>query len=145
MVDGHPMTEIAFEFGPVVPEAVRPGMAYTTVRNMGHFVLHAISTIYVDFYEKHRTWIQTQYSRDAENWPPLFNFARMMRNFISHHAGHVGFTSPKSPSVAWHHLSYSPADTGKLVLGTDVNIGDLLMLFFEIGDELDYLGCPLNP
>ncbi len=147
MAEGRPMTEIAFSFEPKTPQIVPPGKKANIVQDYGNSVLHALTPIYVDFFEKHRRWLKAKYPGSNANvdWPPLFNFARMIRNFISHHAGHVHFPSQNSPGVTWHHLNYSPADDGKQVLGADIHIGDLIVLFVEIGDELDRLGCPFDP
>jgi hypothetical protein len=138
------MAEIAFAFHPNKPKPVPPGKTQTTVQGYGHYVLGAVTPVYVDFWEKHRRWIRATCGAESYKWPPLFEFARMVRNFISHHAGHVHFDNPNAPSVTWHHLRYSPADEGKLVIGTEIQLAELIILLFELGDELDKLSCPLN-
>jgi hypothetical protein len=142
---GEPMIEIAFAFHPTHPQPVLDGQTRTTVQGHGQNVLEAVTPVYVDFWEKHRRWIRRTCGTESYKWPPIFEFARMVRNFISHHAGHVHFDNQNAPAVTWHHLRYSSADEGKRVVGTDIQLAELIILLFEIGDELDRLGCPLNP
>lgn len=142
---GSPMTEIGFFFGPKEATVLPPGQTQTNIKGYGHPTLVAVTPIYVDFFEKHKGWLRATLGGDPNTWPPLFNFARAVRNFISHHAGHVHFDNPNAPSVTWHHLTYMPADEGKQVIGSDIDLGDLIVLLFELSDELDRLGCPLNP
>jgi hypothetical protein len=122
-----------------------PGKMHTEFKGYGRSVLMAITPVFVDFFEKHRAWIKSQFGGDAYVWPTIFNFARVLRNFISHHAGRVHFDNPAAGPVRWHNLEYSPSDEGKLVISADIDIGDLIILMFEIGDELDRLECPLSP
>jgi hypothetical protein len=142
---GQPMAEIAFAFHPNQPEPLAAGKTQTTVRGYGDYVLGAVTPVYVDFWEKHRRWVRASCGSESHKWPPLFEFARMVRNFISHHSGHVHFDNPNAPTVAWHHLSYSPTDEGKRVIGAEMQLAELIILLFEMGDQLDQMGCPLNP
>jgi hypothetical protein len=104
----------------------------------------AIATaIYVEFYERHARWIRQKYGGDTKNWPPLFNFARTIRNFIVHHGGKVHFDNPNAATVQWHHLTYSTSDAGNQAVGHGyISIGDMLVLLIEFGDALDSAGCP---
>jgi hypothetical protein len=146
VAQGKPLTEIRFAFLEKKPAPpLPPGKVQTTVKGHGAITLSAITPIYVDFFEKHRLWIKASFGSDAYKWSPLFNFARALRNFISHHAGHVHFDNPNAMPVNWHHLQYSPADEGKKVIAADIDIGDFIVFMFEFADELDRHGCPLNP
>jgi hypothetical protein len=106
--------------------------------------LMAITTaIYVTVYEQHRKWVRQTFGADPNAWPPLFNFARAIRNFIVHHDGKVHFDNPNAAPVTWHHLTYSPADEGKQAVGHGyVSVGDLIVLLVEYGDAFDSAGCP---
>lgn len=142
---GLPMEEIAFAFDPNKPEPVPAGKTQTTVKGYGNYALEAVTPVFVDFWEKHRRWIRGKCGDESYKWPPLFEFSRMVRNFISHHAGCVHFDNKNAPAVTWHHLVYSPANEGKRVIGTDIQLAELVILTFELSDKLDELGCPLNP
>lgn len=39
--------------------------------------------------------------------------------------------------VLWHHLNYNQALNGRQIVGYDLSVGDMLVLLFELGDELD--------
>ena len=69
-----------------------------------------------------------------ENWPPPLNFARVVRNAIAH--GAIKINDPKSAPVSWRGLSYSHADNGKKIVGTDLKLGELLALMFDANDAL---------
>src|SRR6266404_3486521 len=43
-----------------------------------------IAPLYVDFFERYRPWIKTNYGGDPYAWPALLNFGRAVRNWISH-------------------------------------------------------------
>lgn len=108
--------------------------------------MYLITPIFVDFWEKYRPWIEDNQPKGKPDlWENPLNFARMVRNWISHHHGHVFFRYPAEPNVSWHGLSYSYADNGKKVIDGDLGMGDLIVLLFEISDTLDRLGCPVNP
>jgi hypothetical protein len=145
VAQGNPLTEMKVSFPPTGPSPLPPGKAQSTVKGHGAFALTLITPIYVDFFERHRLWIKATFGGDAYAWPPIFNFARVLRNFVSHHAGHVHFDNTNAAPVTWHNLTYSPADEGKKVLVADIDVGDLIVLLFEIGDEIDRHNCPLNP
>ena len=78
------------------------------------------------------------------NWPPLLNFASVVRNAISHD-GKVFFQTDNPAPSQWYQLSYSYADHGKKIIGEELEFGDLLLLMFELSDELDKRNCPINP
>ena len=146
VVRGSPLTQFTVAFVErKPPPPLPPGRATTTLKGHGAFALSLMTPIYVDFFEKHRRWLRAQFGGDPNSWPMLFNFARALRNFISHNAGRVDFENSKAPAVSWHSLSYAYANNGSLVLGQDIDIGDLIVLLFELGDELDRLGCPPHP
>jgi hypothetical protein len=123
-------------------------MNWSTTAGYSKFLAHIIKPIYVDFFETHRPWLESQYGADAYAWPPLMNFARVVRNALSHHGGRIHFDKPSAKPVGWQHLVYSPSDEGRLVFGdetADFDLADMIILLFEIADELDNLGCPPKP
>jgi hypothetical protein len=107
--------------------------------------MNLVTPVFVNFYEKHRPWMQSNLGIDTKAWPQIFDFGRMVRNWISHNHGCVHFDNPNYPGVTWCHLTYTRADAGKLVIGGDLQLGELIVLMFEMGDELTRLGCPADP
>jgi hypothetical protein len=145
-VQGAPVSDFIIGFVDKKPPPPLPlGRAQSTIERHGALALQLMTPIYVDFFEKHRSWIKNKFGGDAYAWPSIFNFARALRNFVSHHSGQVHFENPNAGPVSWHHLSYSPSDEGRSVLSADIEIGDLIVLLFELSDELDKAGCPTNP
>jgi hypothetical protein len=145
-VTGSPLTELTLgvvERKP--PPPLPPGRAQSTIKGHGGFALILMTPIYVDFFEKHRLWIRATFGGDPYAWPGLLNFARCLRNFISHTAGHVHFENKNAGPVRWRNLQYSPADEGRKVLAADIDIGDLILLMCELSDLLDQHNCPLSP
>jgi len=140
LVKGVRVETVGVSFG---PKPVKPDDVKSI--NTEEVGLSLVDPIFVDFYEKHRKWIAAKYSGETQNWPPIFNFARMLRNFISHHEGRVHFDNPNASPVSWHQLSYAPRDEGRQVVGGDLYMGDILFLMYEMGAALDLAGCPLNP
>jgi hypothetical protein len=119
----------------------------TTYSGLNFLFLGLITPVFVDFFEQHRACIRNKFGQDTSNWPPIFNFVRAVRNFISHHQGKVHFDNPNAANVYWHHLKYSPADTGRLAVGYggDFIKGDLILLLIEFGREMDKHGLPIPP
>jgi hypothetical protein len=107
-------------------------------------LMDLVTPIFVDFFEQYKPWMLTHFNSDTKSWPTLLDFGRMVRNWISHHHGKVHFENPSYPGVEWHHLKYVPSDEGKLVIGSDLQLGDMIVLMFEISDELNRLDCPVT-
>jgi hypothetical protein len=102
------------------------------------------STIFASFYEAHKDWMESKagLTQEVAKWPVVLNFGRVVRNFISH-SGRVYFKKQTSAPVSWHHLTYSPADQGRRVIGTELYYPELLILMIEMSDELDALNAPV--
>jgi hypothetical protein len=102
-----------------------------------------VTPYFVDFLEVNRPWLKSAFGGDRNTWPTLFNFAFIVRNFLVHNGGRVNFDNINAPPVSWYALTYAPSDNGKRCIGIDLIMGDLIILLFEVSNELDRLGCPL--
>lgn len=111
-------------------------------RGFGKVLFVAISPIFVEFFERHRPWMETTLG-NRKNWPPILNFCSAVRNAISHD-GKVYFLNQNPAPAIWYNLKYTYADNGRLAIGGDLEFGDILLLMFEASDELDRLGCPIS-
>lgn len=140
---GRPTT-ITYEIAPA-PQQQHPPGAPTASINFTSVLQHLIDPFYVSFFETHYDWIRKNCGGDAYAWPPVLNFARVVRNAVIHHQGRVQFDNPNAGPVRWYQLTYSPAENGRQAVGGDLGLADMLILMFEIADELDRLGCPFNP
>ena len=135
----QPLDEITISFLPPEPFTPPPGwaeMATPKSAKWQRYALSAITPIFVDFYERHTL------SGDPYSWPSVLNFARVIRNAISHHDGHINFENMNASEIRWHALAYSPRDNGKLVIGPDIGLADVIILMFEMSRELDQLARP---
>jgi hypothetical protein len=103
-----------------------------------------IAPFFVEFYEDFGPWIRTHVHTEFIKWPPVWQFARIVRNAASH-GGRVGTGNPAFLPVTWHGLTYGPAQDGHKLFGADLALADILLLMLEMNDSLDQLGCPIEP
>lgn len=106
--------------------------------------LHLFSAclIFVNFYEKHADEIRSRWGRDTKAWPDVVDFCRIVRNAVAH-SGKIEFQNINYPAVRWQSLSYSPADNGRQVIGTDLLFPDIIFLMIDLSNALDRGGVPL--
>jgi hypothetical protein len=83
-----------------------------------------------NYFERLRPTVEAQYG-DVSGWPPVWNFARVVRNAMSH-GGTINFQNSNSQAVSWRGLTYSPADNGRTILHTDLWPGDIFELIVEM-------------
>jgi hypothetical protein len=105
-------------------------------------MFNIISPLFVEFFESHRHWIEQKFGKNPKKWLPIFDFARVIRNAMSH-GGKLRITNPTA-KAQWYNLKYSIENNGRNIL-LDFGMGDFVVLMFEIADELDKQGCPLDP
>lgn len=84
-----------------------------------------------NYYEQNVSLLKAKFSSDAQLWPDVWNFGRIVRNAMSH-AGKIHFDNPKATPVRWRGLEYSPADNGHQILHTDLWPGDIFNLIIEM-------------
>ena len=89
-----------------------------------------------NYFERHRPQIEARFGNDPNSaWPGVWNFARVIRNAMSH-KGMIHFDNPKATPVSWKGLEYSPRDNGRPVLHTDLWPGDLIDMLIEMDTHL---------
>lgn len=94
--------------------------------------LYAFSqTMFVNYFERHRPEIERIYGNDTNNWPNEWDFARVVRNSVSHN-GCVNFRNLSASPVSWRGLTYSPSENGRKVLFDDLWFGDLIYLMMDM-------------
>jgi|SRR5665213_581605 len=148
LVRGIAPDSIAIAIAPKVDFFPRDRIGVSSLLNK--LLISLTNPIFVDFFELYRPWLKTKFGGDANSWPEIFNFARVIRNVVSHHHGYLHFDNKKAPAVSWRSLTYSPSDEGKYVLGyivdgkvPDMTTADLIILMLDFSDELDRLTCPI--
>lgn len=108
---------------------------------LADILLYSIRPTFVEYFETWRPWVMANISGDSAGWPPVWDFARVIRNAISHNLGQLNFTG--SRSVSWEQLSYGRSDHGKQVIGADMSFAEILLLIFDLDAALDQHGCML--
>jgi hypothetical protein len=137
MPDQQPTYQVTF-----APYQPMPAAAPTTAA-LANLFQWAFSALLVLFYERNRPWIQATFGNETNNWPDLWRFAWTMRNAATHHAGKFNMHDETRPSVVWNDLSYNHRNHGQQILGKDLSVADILILLFEMSDDLDARGAPL--
>jgi hypothetical protein len=124
------------------PATLAPPLPNAKIQTAGYesTMTHAISPIFLMFFERYNVWL-TDNLGDGINWPPTLNFARVVRNSVAH--GAISIRNPNTPSVMWRGLTYSHADNGAKIVGTDLKFGELIALMFDCSDVLDSSGVPV--
>jgi hypothetical protein len=136
---------IEVNIGPNEPELLLFGpwsagiQASPRSKGLRNIFPNVITPVFVEFYESYKRWLIGTFGQSAQ-WPPVWRFARVIRNSISHGA-RVKIERPNDPPVTWYGLTYSFADNGAITVGCDLAPGDLLLLLLELSDELDAAGC----
>ncbi len=92
------------------------------------------------FFERYNDWLNVN-KGEAKNWPPTLNFARVVRNGVAH--GKINIRNPEASPVTWRGLTYSYADNGKQIIGTDLKLGEMIVLMFDANDALDAINAPI--
>jgi hypothetical protein len=96
--------------------------------------LRMFAAIFALAYEGPLNW-QREVDSNPAKWPPVLAFCRVVRNAIAHD-GRVRIANAKAPPVSWRGLTYGYGDNGKALLGPGVGTGDLLILLFDLDEEL---------
>lgn len=110
----------------------------TTQPNDDNLTLGALETLLfnlgqslgVNYFERSKPQVIQKFG-DVSNWPDVWNFARIVRNSMSH-GGKVHFDNPNANPVSWRGLVYAPSNNGRRILHTDIWPGDLFDLITEL-------------
>lgn len=92
---------------------------------------------FATYYESQLAAIKTKFTHTTTNWPSELNFARVVRNAISHN-GQIHFENLNAAPVTWRGLTFGPADNGRAVFDWEdgVGIGELILLFEDMDKAL---------
>lgn len=96
--------------------------------------MHAITPAFVAFYESMKHRISDKYGR-TRNWPPGLLFFKTVRNAISH-GGQVRINDANEAASAWRGVRYDQNDNGRPIIGTELRLGDLLVLMLDVHAEI---------
>jgi hypothetical protein len=103
-----------------------------------------IAAIFATFAAQANDWVRANISTDYANWPPVSNFARVVRNAIVH-GGTINIQSPAAPTVSWCGVDFNHTDFGTEVISEGhLSLGDLIALMLDLDAELSDLSAPLS-
>jgi len=104
-----------------------------------------VAALFVYHFEMCHFWLKANNKSDTTHWAMPLKFGRVVRNALAH-GGQIEITprqnQPVPAPVTWCSLTYSMADNGKMILGTDIYGADLISLMIEVDDEIVLLGAP---
>lgn len=101
-----------------------------------HFIFGLGQAMLTTFFERHKKSIRGTFG-GVSNWPPVWKFARVVRNAMSH-GGRVRIDD--CAQVQWHNLSYSSADNDRRVVLDDLWPADLFVFLNELQRALIHQG-----
>jgi hypothetical protein len=140
-LSSKPPEAFGFSFCPGVP----PQGTMSSIAEFPGYLDQMIGALFVLHFETCRDWLEANNYNDTTAWPMRIDFARTVRNAVSH-AGQLEIRKTKRGNVyrtvTWHGLSYSIADHGRQILGSDLYGPDLVALMLDVDDELVVLGAP---
>lgn len=125
MVNNHWPSIVEFKTQAITPIISRQPPRWGVIER---FLFGLSQSLVGNFFEEHRSEIDAHYGGLA-SWPPVWNFARVIRNAMSH-AGKL--TIKDKTSVSWKGLSYTSADTGREIINYDIYSGDFFYLIKEM-------------
>jgi len=109
-----------------------------------------LSSNVVIFWERYYPWIRSHFKpasarrSDPEQWPETFRFMWALRSAIVHSEGRFNVRDDSRRPFVWMNARYDHTDAEKRrSMWSDIGLGDIILIMFEVSDELDRLGCPV--
>lgn len=117
------------DIGSIQPKIPQRHFSKITPKIIGH--------PFANYYESMRTRIKSQYKSDLKKWPSVLNFARVIRNGISHNF-RINFDNPNASIVTWKNWSFGPSNNGDefLTNNNGLKAGDLIVLMEEMDAQI---------
>ena len=99
------------------------------------YTIQVLGGCFTQFWDKVVPIAETKFGSDLSKWPPILNFARVIRNSFAH-GNRIHFQNPAAAAVHWKSIQYAPTDNGQIVLYNDMGLADFIVLFEEVPDAL---------
>ena len=96
-------------------------------------MLHQITLqgMFVLYYEQGKIELKARYGDHPNtDWPPAWNFARVVRNACAHNGLH--FEKPTMAPVSWRTLTYWPRENGRQILQHDLGQVEVIYLMADM-------------
>ncbi len=97
--------------------------------------LNLVAPYFVEYFETYKSLLR-QHKGGRKHWPKTWRFGWAVRNAISHD-NRIRIDDEDEPSVTWYGLSYTSQNNGHELFIDDLYPGDLILLMFEMNQELD--------
>lgn len=94
-----------------------------------------IQSTFSQYYENIKSTIEEKFGKEVENWPNVWNFARVVRNAFSH-GGRIKISNSKAPKIVWRELEYDYYSNGKSIMYTDLTAVELIFLMIEMDSHI---------
>lgn len=108
--------------------------AHLNLGAMGALLATFAQALATNYFERHRSIIASRFG-PVKNWPPVWNFARVVRNAMAH-GGKVSILNANDPPGRWKGAHYTINDNGRDILALDLWPGDLFDLIIEMDSYL---------
>ena len=114
---------------------------YEPMADVPGYIGNVAVPLYLFHFVTCQDWLYANGHGATNKWPMVLDFARVVRNAAAH-GGRLKIENANARPVTWGPLTYSPADNGKTVIGTDLFFGDLVALMIQADDATVALGAP---
>lgn len=96
-----------------------------------------VGSMFIRYFENSKEKIEAKFGSNTSSWPERWNFARVVRNALTHR-GIVEIRNPAASPVVWRGISVAPSDNGKQILSRNnlIDVADLLVLIEELDQDV---------
>lgn len=94
-----------------------------------------ISFAFINYYESHIETIKHKHGNASDDWPIVWNFARVIRNALTHN-NEIEIRNKSTKKVSWREYNYSYEDNGRKVLFTDLCFVEFILLMEDMDQYL---------
>ncbi len=106
-----------------------------TLKGLQGLITSIAEAAFLRYFESNKPTIEAAHSSDPNGWPPVWNFARLVRNAFAH-GGFLDIRNPSAAPLSWRGITYGPGDNGNQILFSDFTPVEMLMLMEEMDGEL---------
>lgn len=104
--------------------------AHLNLGAMGALLATFSQALATNYFERHRPIIASRFG-PIKDWPPVWNFARVVRNAMAH-GGKISIINANDPPGRWKGAHYTINDNDRDILASDLWPGDLFDLIIEM-------------
>lgn len=95
-----------------------------------------ISFAFISYYESQIEHIKSKFGKGSESWPEVWNFARIVRNALSHN-GQIHIKNVSASSVSWSGFTYGYPNNGRSIVFSDLGFVEFILLMEDMDSYLN--------